>query len=253
MSAEFIAVVLIMILFMAFVIVVIFSLSMSAGVRVRKDMLRLLSSYDRIIEVKQQEIDELRKESKQISKINNAKQMPVKETVEQIMPMRVAKNRSTLPASSSYRQKGFFEGYQHIRKYFSMTKTQCDDLVESIARNHVQESMRGEIAARLRSSISDDTVFMLIQLDSVMQLSMLQGALSAEDGLLLKDYLDTLDGDFSVLGFIDYLDDLASLESRIPRMYGPIVGEKSNGICEGIQIRLGNRLYDYSISESEIY
>lgn len=255
-DAAFLAVALLMLILIAFVVVVIHSLSVAAGIKVRSDMLRMLRSYDRLLESKSNEIRRLQEECEALERTRAAGQPLPKQEAETSAP---AAATVSLPAAASYRTASFGSSYAAVKESFRMSEEQKDALVRQVcADGGAGGAQRGALAARLRQQLGFELVFRLSQMSADQQLELLDGSLGDEEWTLLRDYC-ALDGDqpFDVTKFCDWLDAIAMLETDevavVDGQSAASLGEDGRGaICEGIQIIAGNKLYDYSIGEREI-
>lgn len=259
MRVELLAVIIVMALLMALTVLMLRSLASSAGVRVRADMVRLLKAYDDIIDQKGSEIRRL---NRQIEQMEQSGQSQPQETI------RAAGTagddgtqlHTSVPKASYYRVAAFRDSYNAMRENFQPNVLGYQELARQVAEEMPVVSPRGEIAARLRSALGYETVFQLSQLKPDEQLETLDASLSDEDWTLLRDFCQIrLGRSFEIVAFTDWLEEIAALEDdtltvrcgdqELSRQEGL---EYHHQICEGVQIRAGNRLYDYSMKEREI-
>lgn len=259
MSLEFAAMLIIMVLLIAVAVLILKSLTASAGVRIRSDMVHLLASYDDIIDGKSAEIRRLKREKQRMeerapSKSEAAAPSPEPRPVSE-MP---AVTGGVLPSSASYRTGSFGEGYGAVRRAFRMDDGARRRLVRDAAEREGSSSGRGQAAKALLGQLDFDTVFALSRMQPDEQLQLLDTGLRDRDWALLRDFCEERGEDtpFDVTVFWSWLKDLAALENSEISVR---CGEKSmpdadysEGICEGVQIRAGSHLYDYSIQEREI-
>ena len=249
MQPTFLAVALIMIVLIGFVLVVLRSLTISAGIKIRADMVKLLESYDRIIEAKSREVQRLREELETMPE-------PSGERAEVAPPPRTEEKPGaamSIPDAAEYRHADFGGSYGTIRDHFFLTEQDQDALVEQV-RQEESGTARGAAAAALRQSLSYDTVFRMALLAPEEQLRLLDTSLNDEDWTLLRDFCEeTPDAPFSITRFCDWLEERSVLESSEIRIRGSEDTEDGRPrICEGVQIMAGGKLYDYSINEREI-
>lgn len=252
MEPTFLAVVLIMVLLIGFVLIVLHSLTISAGIRIRADMVKLLEAYDRVVEAKSRQIQNLREELDSLSgRAETAAAAPVPSSQEEEL-----RTAAAIPAAAEYRHAAFGGSYGVIRDSFFLTDGDKQALVDQIAREE-HGTPRGEMAAALRQSFSDDTIFRMTLMDPEEQLRLLDTSLNDEDWTLLRDFCEEGQGGeepFSVTRFCDWLEEIGALESGRIDVRGSdnSVQDGKPRICEGVQILVGSRLYDYSINEREI-
>ena len=252
MQPTFLAVVIIMILLIGFALVVLRSLTISAGVRIRADMVKLLESYDRLIETKSREIQRLQQELEAAAAKGETTPAPtVIRSGESGKPTPVM----SVPEAPEYRHTTFGGSYETIRDHFALSEQDRRALVEQV-QGEADPSSRGASARALRQSLSYDTVFRIALLSPEEQLRLLDTSLSDEDWTLLRDFCEEQSPDtpFDITGFCDWLEERSVLESDEIRIRGSedTAQDGQARICEGIQIMVGSKLYDYSINEREI-
>ncbi|MDD6159718.1 MAG: LapA family protein [Oscillospiraceae bacterium] len=251
MKLTFLAVVIVMIVLIGFVLLVLRSLTISAGIRIRADMVKLLQSYDRILEEKSREIKRLQKELEEMPD-PAARPEPVQSEPVSTEPQE--RGSASIPEAAEYRHSAFGDSYGAVRDYFMLSEQDKQALVEQV-RKEEAGTPRGAAAAALRQSLSYDTVFRMTLLSPEEQLRLLDTSLNDNDWTLLRDFCEEQgDTPFNITRFCDWLEELSHLESGeiLVRGSGDASGDGQNGICEGIRIVVGNKLYDYSIDEREI-
>ena len=256
-SPAFVAVILLMVVLVVFVVIIIHSLAVAAGIRIRSDMLKMLQSYDRLLEKKSGEILRLQEEAETLTKkIEEAKALPTIPAANSTgaRPAEAA----TIPPASSYRVAEFGSSYNAIRNFFRMSDAEKDEVLQLVQAENEQEGMlRGARAEQLKERLNFDLIFRMSQLNSDEQLELLDSSLEDEDWALLRDYCERSEGPFDITLFADWLSSIAALESSgveiLDSGSGSAVDSDGNAvICEGVQIFTGSKLYDYSIGEREI-
>ena len=269
MTIEFVALIVIMVLLIVIAFLLLKSLSTSADVRIRSDMQLLLKSYDQIIDEKTQEIHGLQVEKQELqnrmagvkSRLNsfggtsegggsNATGDVTKEAVG-VPILQVAQ----------YRPEDLKAGYKAIRDSFGLSKSERKALIEAAVQDAMsRHEGRGAAAKRLYDELDFDAVYEIGMLNDTEQLEVLEERLEGEEKALLTDFLqDYGDYHFDITDFRDWLRDLETLEgNKVSVRCGDEEISEEEGlefddnIFEGIQVRVGNRLYDYSIKEREI-
>lgn len=263
MNITLLAVGLVMVLMIGFVLLILHGLSVSAGIKIRKDMIKLLESYDNVVDAKSRQIKQLQAQLEQL------RQEQARLEEEAILPAdsggrETAAGEETpvmLPDAADYRHSDFADVYSTIRENFRVNIQDCGSLIEQVAQeteNH--PTGRGALAAELYKALSYETVFRMVQLPAQQQLEMLDTSLSDDDWTLLRDYCEMTQGRaFDVTRFRDWLGELAAMENNDiqVRVGDEQLARKEDAqlcpkICEGVQIVVGNKLYDYSINEREI-
>ena len=248
MEPAFLAVALVMVLMIGFVLIILHSLTVSAGVRIRADMVKLLESYDRVIEKKSAEIKRLRQELESMPQPGEAPPLaPAAEREE-----RQVGKAAGLPEAAQYRHAALGGGYGVIRDHFFLTEGERQALAQQVGRTQ-RGTGRGAAAGALRQSLAYDTVFRMAMLPPEEQLQLLDTSLSDSDWLLLRDFWEEQGAEeFSVTRFCDWLEEISALEGGEIQIRGSGGADGRGLICEGVQILAGGRLYDYSINEREI-
>lgn len=245
MSPAFIAVVILMVVLIVFTALVLYSLATSAGLRIRSDMVKLLESYDTILDEKSQDVRRLQREVESLEQARTDLRKPAqprKHSEAERGPV----GKPSIPDAATYRPESFGDGYNAIRDTFHLTEEDQLELAEQVARE-TEGGERGHSAAALLEALSFESMFALTKLSGEEQLALLDESLRDEDWALLRDYCQERGTEhFDVAAFRVWLTERSELESE--RIYVRSDGE----ICEGVQIRSGNKLYDYSINEREI-
>lgn len=252
MEPAFLAVALVMVLLIGFVLIVLHSLAVSAGVRIRADMKRLLESYDRVIEVKSEEIRRLQQELGSMERPESAAAPAASGTP----AGEEARRAASVPEAAEYRHAAFGDSYGVVQDHFFLTEGERQALAAQV-RQEEQGTPRGSAARMLRESLGYDTVFRMMMLAPEEQLKLLDTSLNDEDWTLLRDFCEERPAGaegFTITAFCDWLEEVSALEGGGLEIRGNS-GAGQDGrrlICEGVQILTGGRLYDYSISEREI-
>lgn len=255
-NVALVAAIIIMILLITFSIIILVGLTAAAGIRIRSDMVKLVSSYDKIIERKSRELNSIKKE---MSKLESKKANISESDIPKVEPMAPPANKASVLKKAKYRAKDFKKGYGAIRDSFKIYDTSKEEIIRAIQTSVSSENIRGDKAASLRNILSFNTVFELSEISSAEQLEILDSSLNYEDWTLLRDYCEEYQNkEFDICKFYDWLKEIANLESSTLTIRCGDYESSENGveycseICEGLQVALGNRLYDYSIKEREI-
>lgn len=256
MSVTLVAALIIMILLMVFSVIILMGLTAAAGIRIRTDMVKLVNTYDKIIEGKSKEVNRIAQE------IEGLERRKVTGRVEKPTEIIVASppvGKASVLRKVQYRTKNFRRGYTSIRDSFKIDADAQAALVQVVQKSESGNLHRGNAAEKLRNALSFDTVFQLSQLENSTQLDILSNTLTGEDKRLLENFLEELREEaFDICGFYDWLKERMYLEGDSVTIRSAQYTTRENGkvycgeICEGIQIIVGNRLFDYSIKEREI-
>ena len=255
--AVFIAVAVILVLMIGFLFVALRGITRRLGKEAQSNAIRQVDLFDDLIAKKEAELSgiNMRLASQKRSAQPHA---------------RIAREPQKRPQESIYFQvlqsdfidRNLFDYYREIKKAFDVNK-------ETYLRSVLDEKKdfakgANPEYARVLDMFSFEARYGLLTLEDDDQLELLRQVLTAAQKKLLDAYMEEEQG-YSGLGFFDWLEakaavnrtdivvrtgccgeDYSSVDSRIKTVIDP-------GICEGVQIALGNTLYDYSIQDMEIY
>ena len=267
MTIEFVALIAIMVLLIGIAFLLLRNLASSADVKIRSDMQLLLKSYDQIIDEKTKEIHGLQVQKQEL-------QNSMAGTRKTLNSFNVTQGATVTVESGApkvgsvpilqvaqYRPEDLKEGYRAIRDSFGLSKRERKELIAAAVEDAVKKQAgRGDAAKKLYDALDFDTIYRLGTMDDAEQLETLKANMDSEERELLNDYLQSYgDYNFDIADFRDWLRDLEVLEgSGVSVRCGDAEICEEEGlefdetIFEGIQVRVGNRLYDYSIKEREI-
>ncbi|GEM_PF-6827293 len=267
MTIEFVALIAIMVLLIGIAFLLLRNLALSADVKIRSDMQLLLKSYDQIIDEKTKEIHGLELERQDLlNSMAGTKKSLNSFNAMQSAPLNAEGGYGKVGSVpilqvAQYRPEDLKEGYKAIRNSFGLSKAERKELIEKAVQNAVsRHNGRGDAARKLYEALDFDTIYKLGTMDDAEQLEALKGAMDSDEKGLLDDYLQSYgEYSFDIADFRDWLRDLETLEgSRVSVRCGDAEICQEEGleydetIFEGIQVRVGNQLYDYSIKEREI-
>ncbi len=229
---------------------------------IRSHTLDLLSHYDEILETKSRELSDLEDEisireadeaDRPEERMDSADRNNAEASVTVQTLIQVAERASAV----SYRDAAAGKLYYEIKQSFAF---QLDELLPSMP---VQNPASAGAAETLLKELDFDTVYQLSTLTEQEQMTVLSECLSDAGCQLLADYL-TVHPQFTALGFYDYLKSRAAEESQAVRVYVPADMSREAGvreqatvsvdreICEGFQVEMGGKLYDYCIKVKEL-
>lgn len=250
MQYVFIAATIVMIVLNLFMLAVIGRMGSSVGKQIRKETARLFSAYDQVLKKKSKNIKTSKESGTDISQ-----ELQVKRTDN------VSLSRGggiTISSPTQYKQTEFLEQYRIIKEKFSFDKKPF--IIQAMNN---RKSGNGRSAKRLLEMLSFDSVYKLSTMDSSIQLEILTQVLDDDALIVLKRYTDKVDK-FDVVEFYQTLLQIADTESgyvhilrgsnieQYDHISNDIITHDDDTICEGIQIIVDNKLYDYSIRKGEI-
>lgn len=243
----------------AYAFIVLRTAASDTGGKIRDKVIRQLESYDVLMQKKSYELVMLLKQ------IDEAKAA---------LPKRSGLRRDDgqelsgfiLPDDADMRNPQFFADYKRIRETLIYDRS---DVIREIL--YSRENTDPSNAARKRNLLLDsimgkfsfDNVYRLSVLHPDEQLEVTVEILSADERELLDEYMER-SGRFDSLGFYQWLymhkkicDDTILVRSADIQNYYSSPDKSirmvyDRNICEGFQIIVGNRLYDYGIREYEL-
>ncbi len=244
----------------AYAFIVLRAAASDTGSKIRDKVIRQLESYDVLMQKKSYELNRLQKQIDE-AKAALPKRSGLRKDDEQEL------SGFILPDTASMCSSQFFSDYKRIRE--TMIHDRSDVIREIL---HSRESMddagdalrqRNLYLDSLIGKFSFDNVYRLSVLHPDEQLEVALEILSGEERELFDEFMEQ-NGRFDSLAFYQWLyiqkkicDDTILVRSAdIQRDYSSpdrsirMVYDKN--ICEGFQIIVGNRLYDYGIREYEL-
>lgn len=258
MTYAYIGIVIMAVILIGFVTLSIFWVVRSVGKSIRGKTLDIISQYDGLIEAQSLELTRLHNLETTHTQAPKADVTPVSTTTVQtnVAPMFIM-NTAERISTTAYTDHTVGQLYTQIRNAFTATP---QEIFAQLPNQGVGGS--GGPASHLLEQLTFDTVFELSTLDPATQLSLLEEAVPQEAQSLLQAYQVSVK-QFNSLDFYRHLQDLAQLEPRptvirVPRGQ-QVTNRPANSIimeddelCEGMEIEVGNVLYDFCIKAREI-
>lgn len=245
-----VAVLIILIVMNLFMVTVLRQMTLSTGKQIEKDAIRLFSAYDEILEKKSQELQKLEQE------LEEKRQ---EEKLGETMPAQAVSQAAAGEAcvvSGRYRDDTFSDDYQRVKENFSFDPT----LVLDHIRRQIPDS-RQELALveGILGKLSFDDCYEMMTLPTKVQNEILDEFLTEDEKTLHHSYMES-SGEEEVQAFYQWLTDRrrildtgmelrvgVSLKDRAKELGNQVASSYDPEICEGFQVKAGNRIYDYSI------
>ena len=153
-------------------------------------------------------------------------------------------------------KKDFKEEYKTIKQNMSFDK---EEVLEKVVDDNKADDKSGSTAIELCKALDFDTVYNLSTLEPDSQKAILRETFAEGQLTILNDYLSTINGEFNIIDFSDYVKRAAKKED--PNFYvktgwkqdnfddedKKIVTIHDEEITEGIKIVHKDKLYDYSL------
>lgn len=249
MQYVFIAATIVMIVLNLFMLAVVGRMGSSVGKQIRKETARLFSVYDKVLKKKSNNIKTYEVDKEDISDELLTHNIYSSQTPE--VSLRIS-------APTKYKDIQFLEQYRAIKEKFSFDKKPF--IVD--AMNNRKEGS-GRVAQRLLQTLSFDSVYKLSTLDRKIQLEILTDILDDDQLKILSRYTEKSEK-FDVVEFYQTVQQIADTESgyvhilrgssieEYSSISPDIITHDDDTVCEGIQIIVDNKLYDYSIRKGEI-
>lgn len=264
MSSEtiFISAVLVLVILIGFVLTIVIFLSRNTFTKIQEDMNRVISAYDSIIAAKTKNIEELELQKEQLNKkVENIIEVKQEEPKNDNLSTGPG-NTNNIPISSfilssaNYRNDSLASGYETIKNNFEYSEEDMRKEVKNLIGSE-EDKNKYQIIKRFLSELEYNSIYELITKDSKSQLEFFRNKYSGEYSQLLDQYLKEI-GDslnFDSVRFYDWLKRKSQEVSTIPKVR---TSSRSNdeefdpSICDGYQIYVGNKMYDYSISKKDV-
>ena len=254
-GATYISVIIILLVLIGFVLSIIMTLVNTAGKRIRHDMGRVLSSYDYLIDQKMSKYNLEAENSEKRKAVNLLKAEDNTTTSKEILVKEKSLSaNSFLRKEASYRVSSLAQGYDAIknefRDYAENVKTAAEKAFGDIKRSDLDNAL-----LRLSEILKIEDVYELSVRSPEEQLEYFKKALKPEDKIALTRYLSTHSKAFSTIDFYDWvkISAMSVYQGVVVRSGNKNVdSDYDPSICEGCQIIVGDKIYDYSISKRDI-
>ena len=253
-GATYISVIVILLVLIGFVLSITMTLANTAGKRIQHDMGRILSSYDYLIDQKMSKYNLEAENSEKRKAVNLLKKDDETTSKEILIKEKSLSANSFLRKEASYRVSSLAQGYDSIknefRDYAENVKVAAEKAFGKVKRTDFENAL-----LRLSEILKIDDVYELSIKTSEEQLDYFNKVLKPKEKIALTRYLATHGNNFSTIDFYDWVK-----ISAMSVYQGVIVrsGNKNADsdydptICEGCQIIVGDKIYDYSISKRDI-
>lgn len=259
----FLAVIIIIFLMNVFLFVVLKGIVTNVGKLAQNKVMRQLSLYDEIIEEKEEKLRELKKAEKRgqlwLSKVR------VKKHSGNYRSKSLSLN-SKLISEGDFLDADFPQKYRIIRSFFGNDRRKyVKEVIKQIEEDEAREETKtyASFVRQLLERFSLDERYNFSTLEEEDQLKILKEVLNDEEYQLVEKHMEKY-STFDCLGFFNWLEeeeyrcnsdiivqtdhqseDYKHIDDRIKTQY-------DSNICEGLQIIMGNKLYDFAIHKREI-
>lgn len=254
MQYIFLAVVIVMVLLNGFMYLAVKRLADSVGKQIRSQSTRLFSIYNQVQITRTENDGEAGQDENGAPAAKEEAAAATAAAQGSIVSGTISKSMQKRPPQ--YRNARFLNDYKTLKKRFDINKK---DLIESIISREAIASP----AAKILEKLSLDSVYKLSNIASEHQERILKDLLTQEQ----ISYIDDITGEmkrFDITELYYRLRLRAQIEDGKVHVFVPddssgledispdVEVLRSDDICEGLQVQIGNRLYDYSIGKREI-
>lgn len=253
----FIVVMLVILLMNGFLFVVFKGIVLNVGKLAQSNTVQQLSVYDELIEKKEQKLRQLHEElSTKKTWISPDDEQKLSSII--LPPI----NYFAIPEGDYLDADYFLQNYRTIRECFGVN---CFQRIRDVLEEYGSDIFSSLVMEILEHFPLEER-FNLCTLEEEEQVQVLKEVLNEEEQVILEEFL-ILNGSFECVEFFDWLEmdaprndprifirtcrqdkdfmKIGNIDSRIRIQY-------DSTICEGVQIIMQNKLYDYSILKREI-
>lgn len=249
----FLAVLVVLLLMIAFMFLVIRQVSDRVTGQVNGRYMRELSVFDRLYEEKKKKLEELEEKERLYGVNLMKKDAPAKN------PAKVQTVAETPAAGLElprHRQDRQISAKHTEMSGTNLRWTEAQEIRGILSLDPGPMAETGKAAGRILTDLPLETAYSLSTLDPEEQEQILRQCLDEEELKILEQYLDE-NGTMDACGFREYASVFSDLYSDKTTVYtgnpesagkdGRVETVYDEGICEGVRVVRGNRMFDYSI------
>lgn len=251
----FLAVIIVILLMNSFLFLVFKRIAVNVGKHAQNYVVRQLSAYDDLIKKKAQKLHELNEA------INNEQAQMAKEPVQVTESVPKPINPfAFLPGN--YLDTSFLGNYRKVREFFHFDHRLCIKNVLELYDTE-QEDIKSLLSRQILVRFSLENRFGIATMEEQDQLAVFKEMLNNEEQSLLEEYCASHPS-FDCISFFDWLEVVSfrsnpevvirtgESKENLTWLNDRIRMEYDSSICEGIQVVLWNKLYDFSIQKREL-
>ncbi len=253
----FAAALIVMVVLTALAFIALRIVATSINERIKNNFITQLQSYDSLIQKKEAELNAITNKVKlgqnnaleTIASNNN-----LNRTVEDIF----------LPPDTEYICNDFSMDYKQIKESFSFDKEKVDQELSKVYSqlNLIDAKNDYQVVAGILEKLTFNSIFKLSVIEGNEQIEIIKQVLDDKENKILEQYISD-NTNFDCTKFYHWLD-LKKLS--LDRSIRVITSDNINydgvpdnvsfiqdkNLCEGFQIRVGNKLYDFGIRKCEL-
>lgn len=255
MNAGFIAALLVMIIMTAFTFVILNFLAVHTGDKIRDNIVNQIKFYDVLVKKKESELQVLKDQLEhEKSKLGDKRASSSEENT--------ALSNVFVTPEYLYLNQDFVKDYRSIKEKFEFSK---QEIIKGLydEYNNPQYQKERDILDDLSDKFSLANVYKMSAFSGTEQLEIIKDILTKEEKELLRDYI-LQNHSFNCLKFYQWLYvqrrikdyrlyvNTAEKQESFDSLGNSVQTRYDSNLCEGIQIYVGNRLYDYGIRKCEL-
>lgn len=255
MNSGFIAALLVMVIMTAFTFIILRMIAVNTGNKIRDNVIIQIKSYDVLIQKKEAELQAINKQ------IENEKIKVTDDTPEHLQYQQTPSGVFVI-ADVEYRSNDFGQDYRKLKEKFSFDRS---EIIRNIYNQSIEQKQQDTslLLDSLLDKISLDNVYKLTALTSAEQLEIIREIITKEERNILVDYVNQNEY-FHCQAFYQWLymqkkindKQIVIRTAEINENYNNL-GENINteydkNLCEGFQILIGNKMYDYGVRRREL-
>lgn len=254
MNSSFIAAVIAMAIMTTFSYVILRVITVNTGNKIRDHVITQMETYDVLVKRKSAELEALHKQIEREQKQSSNHRL-VSITDESPPYVFLAKD-------VEYRSSDFSSDYINLKSCFHFDRIDIERTVKHI-NDTLEMKPNSLVMDRLLEKLSFDNVYKIAILNPKDQFGIVQDILETDEQKLLEEFLKAKK-EFDVTSFYHWLyvrKQFSNKEIKVKVADIRIIQEDFNSdvkfeldtdLCEGFQIYVGNKIYDYGIQKSEL-
>lgn len=254
MNSSFIAAVIAMAIMTTFSYVILRVITVNTGNKIRDHVITQMETYDVLVKRKSAELQALQKQIERDQK-ESSNHRQASNTDESPPYVFLAKD-------VEYRSSDFSSDYVTLKSCFHFDMKDIDKKVKHI-NDTLEMKPDSLVMDRLLEKLSFDNVYKLAILNPKDQFGIVLDILEADEHKLLEEFMKTKK-EFDVTSFYHWLYvrkqlsnkdikvKVADIRNIQEDLNSDVKFELDTNLCEGFQIYVGNKIYDYGIQKSEL-
>lgn len=258
MSYGFFAALIVMLVLTALAFIALRIVATSINERIKNNFITQLQSYDSLIQKKEAELTAITNKVK-LGQSNSldiiASNNNLSQTVENVF----------LPPDAEYICNDFSMDYKQIKESFSFGKEKVDqELSKVYSQLNLMVDAKNDyhVVSEILNKLTYNSIFKLSVLEGNEQIEIIKQVLDEKENKILEQYISD-NTNFDCTKFYHWLDmKKLSLDRSIRVLTSDNINYdgvpdnvsfiQDKNLCEGFQIRVGNKLYDFGIRKCEL-